>query len=246
MRAMRILLPAFALVALTACIEPPGESTNAPTPGGAPGVPGEGGAPTPGQPPGEGGGEGGGPLPGGEAPPWSTEIETAQDAFGEDAVSLAGNLTCSEGSGPFYVYVMPPPPEEGEADNGPPIAVTSAKVEGPGDFTLKVPAGRDVVVLGFEDADDDGAPSEGGIFFHDDGSRVSTDGGATLSLDCLNLAAPPEGTPMAPEEAPEPGVQPEDLPPAPAEGGEGAPQPTDGALPPADGPPPASPEGGAG
>ena len=243
---MRILLSGFALLALTACIEPPGESTQAPTPGGAPGAPpGGDGAPTPGAPPaGDGAGGGGAPLPGGEAPPWSTEVETAQDAFGEDAVTLTGSLTCSADSGPFYVYVMPPPPEAGAPDEGPPMALTSAKVEAAGDFTLRVPAGRDVVVLGFEDADDDGAPAEGGIFFHADGEKLSTDSGDTLELDCLNLAAPPEGTPTAPEEAPEPGVQPEDLPPAPVEGGEGAPQPTDGELPPAEGPPPSSPEGG--
>jgi len=229
-----ILLSAFSLFALTACIEPPGESPN--TPGGAPGGTPDG---VPGQPgePGEGPGGGGsdGPPPG-EAPAWSTEVETAQDDFGEDAVTLSGELSCSEGSGPFHVYVMPPPPEDGDApDEGPPVAVTSTEVEGPGAFTIKVPPALEVVVLGFEDADADDAPAEGGIFFHDDGAKLGTDSGTALALDCLNLAPAPEGA--APEDALEPGTRPEDLPPAPLEGGEGVPQPLDDGAPP-DGAPP--------
>ena len=191
-------------------------------------------------PPGEGGpggasGEGG--LGGTGAPPWSTEVETAQDAFGEDAVTLTGTLTCSEGSGPFHVYVMPPPPEDGALpDEGPPVALTSVKLDGPGAFSVKVPPGRDVVVLGFEDSDDDGAPAEGGIFFHGEGTSLGTDSGTALALDCLNLAGPPAGTPTPPAEAPTPGVLPEDLPPAPLEGGEGAPQPkVEGENPPPEG-----------
>ncbi len=236
-----ILLSAFSLFALTACIEPPGESPN--TPGGAPGQPGEPGG-VPGQP-GEGPGAGGsdGPPPG-EVPAWSTEVETDQDDFGDDAVSLSGEISCSEGSGPFYVYVMPPPPEEGdEPDEGPPVAVTSTEIEGPGAFTIKVPPAREVVVLGFEDADADEAPAEGGIFFHDDGAKLGTDSGTALSLDCLNLAPAPAGSEI-PGDALEPGTLPEDLPPAPLEGGEGSPQPLDEGDPSDGAPDAAPPEGG--
>lgn len=174
-----------ALIALTACPEPP---ASAPTQGGAPGqgAPGAPGAPGV-----------GGPVAGG-APPASVKPEFTQEqlATAADTITFAGKIICEANPGPFVVHIFPPPPADGGGaapSDSPPQLITEHKVEKVGEFTLKVPKGDDVVVLAFPDNDGDGAPGpEEAIFFHNDTKAVKRVADlAGVELDCSKVVTPP-------------------------------------------------------
>ena len=197
------ILPA-ALIALTACPEPP---ASAPTQGG--GAPGQGAPGAPGAP------GAGGPVAGG-APPASVKPEFTQEqlATAADTITFAGKIVCESNPGPFVVHIFPPPPADGGSaapSDSPPQLITEQKVEKVGEFTLKVPKGDDVVVLAFPDNDGDGAPGpEEAIFFHNDTKAVKRVADlAGVELDCSKVVTPPAAALPAdavnPPTAPNPG-----------------------------------------
>jgi len=166
---MRRALPLFLLlvgcpepVATTdgAMSSPSGEGGNiatAPTPGGMGGTP-----------PGDAGMGGPGTATDGAAPSAGTFGSAAPDAeldprYEQDAIEDAwmvrGTTACSSCSGAILVRVLPPPPDQGGADEEIHL-ITRKSYDAPGEFEIKVPKRYSTVVLQVvDDADGDGKPS---------------------------------------------------------------------------------------
>ena len=221
------------------------------------GEPSQPGAPTGGAAgPAPGGSAGGGIAP--EMDPGLEDPQFAQEDLvsDPDAISIAGTLLCEEGEGPYRVRVFVPPPEDGGPekegeDAGPPSPLVNVEVAEAGEFSFKAPASPLVVVLAYEDLDDNDLPTlEEPQFGPLQGNPISVSGDLSgVTLDCakpLPVPGPrnaedepglPDPSTVVPAPAPGEGVPPPEGSPVPGEV-EGAP-PADGeAPPPGEGPPP--------
>ena len=166
--AMRRALPLFVLLA--GCPEPvattdgamsspgggAGSVATAPVPAGGGGAPatdgGAGGAPAV-----DGGGAGMGTF-GSASPDADLEPRYAQDDI-DDAWVVSGTTACSSCSGAILVRVLPPPPDQGGADEEIHL-ITRKSYDEPGEFEIKIPKRYSTVVLQVvDDADEDGKPS---------------------------------------------------------------------------------------
>ena len=222
--------------------------------GGAPGgAAGDGGSAAP--PP--AGGAGGG---GGTAPELDPEMENPQHsqedlASDSDAATVTGTIVCDDGEGPYRLRLFVPPPDLGgpEADeetSGPPSPLVNVEIEDAGAFSFKTPKADALVVLAYEDLDENGLPTlEEPQFGPLQGNPVPFSGDVSdLTLDCSKPLPAPEPrmdtVAAGGEEGAPAGGPPVDAVPAAADGTppvEGGPPPEGEMLPPdgAQGPPPA-------
>lgn len=153
------------LTSLVGCPEP--VTSDAPSAGGAgpggAGVGGGQGAKTgdgmmgspPTQAPSAGGAGAPGAIPDADLEPKFEQAELA------DGATISGTLVCADCKGSLLVRVLPPPPDQGGAEEGI-VLITTKSFDAAGEFSIKVPKDRPSVVLQIvEDADGDGKPSAG-------------------------------------------------------------------------------------
>jgi hypothetical protein len=95
---------------------------------------------------------------GSASPDADLEPRFAQDDI-DDAWTVSGTTACSSCSGAILVRVLPPPPDQGGADEEIHL-ITLKSYDEPGDFEIKIPKKYSTVVLQVvDDADEDGKPS---------------------------------------------------------------------------------------
>jgi len=259
-RAMPWLLTTLAAALLIACPESPPDVDEGGTaagggPAGAPaggpaGAPGEGGNASP--PP--AGGAGGG----GTAPELDPEMENPQHSQEDlvndsDAATVTGSIVCDDGEGPYRLRLFVPPPDlggpdAGEETAGPPSPLVNVEIEDAGAFSFKSPKADALVVLAYEDLDENGLPTlEEPQFGPLQGNPVPFASDVSdLTLDCSKPLPAPEprmDTVAAPggDAAPD-GGPPVDAVPAATDG----PPPAEGEMLPPDGAQGPPPDGAAG
>jgi hypothetical protein len=124
-----------------------------------------------------------------------------------DAATVTGTITCDDGDGPYRIRLFVPPPDLGgpeeEGSGGPPSPLINIEVEDAGKFSFKTPKGDALVVLAYEDLDENGLPTlEEPQFGPLQGNPVPVKGDVSgLILDCskpLPAPAPRMDTVVAP------------------------------------------------
>ena len=142
-----------------------------------------------GGPGGAGGGGGGGIADGtlgagqGNAHDCGGSYRVAQESI-TDGVPLSGTITCGECTGQVMVTVLDLPPTEGGSEGDP--CITSATFDGPGDFTMNLPAGLSAVNIVTMDM----ASSGWGLK-----EKVPVSGAGATGVSLI-VGDKPEGTPI--------------------------------------------------
>jgi hypothetical protein len=134
------------------------------------------------------------PDPGPGAPKTPPEMALTQDDI-TDGVTISGTLACEECAGELLVRVE-------DAGINPPQLLTVKKFAEAGDYTIKVPKNKKVVVMVVHDANGDEQPSPGESIGLWTGGLVNTST-ATAGVD-LTVGVMPEVPPIEPEEPKKP------------------------------------------
>jgi len=128
--------------------------------------------------------------------PQHSQEELADDS---DAASVTGSIVCDDGEGPYRLRLFVPPPDlggpdAGEETAGPPSPLVNVEIEDAGDFSFRSPKADALVVLAYEDLDENGLPTlEEPQFGPLQGNPVPFSTDVTdLVLDCSKPLPAPE------------------------------------------------------